>query len=416
MGYAIDRANGSARAPAQAGFAHETAGFVAAYVVFQATFLVSLLATAALYAALAAGVIYAALIRRSIAPAVLPVLAFMALPLWALLSTVWSQAPEESLRYGTRLCLTALLALILVRTISARTLAAAIVLAGFVTMVVWLALAQGGLAIDEPMTGAMGTKNYLAGHAGAAAVAAVCVAFDARHSWGMRWIALATLAVSATVLVFAQSVGAWIATIVGVFLIGAFVLSARMPAMARGAALVLLLVSAPLAWFAVPQLGDELAKAGLEATGKDPTLTGRTVLWMRAAPIIAQNPVLGHGYKAFWVRGATDAEGLWRESNITRRGGFNFHNQYIDLLVELGIVGTALFALTALVGAVRLLARAITAGSMGVSFFAAAYFSILLRTPVESLAVNDFALGTIMLFAGCCIGVTPQPEEAREAD
>ena len=72
---------------------------------------------------------------------------------------------------------------------------------------------------------------------------------------------------------------------------------------------------------------------------KDPTLTGRTYLWERAGDFIADNPVLGKGFAAFWLQGIPDAEGLWEYAGIASRSGFNFHNSIIEILVHLGWLG-----------------------------------------------------------------------------
>jgi exopolysaccharide production protein ExoQ len=57
---------------------------------------------------------------------------------------------------------------------------------------------------------------------------------------------------------------------------------------------------------------------------------------------IAERPLFGLGYQAFWVQTNASAEALWRMFGIAGRGGFNFHNTYISNAVEIGIVGVTL--------------------------------------------------------------------------
>ena len=76
-----------------------------------------------------------------------------------------------------------------------------------------------------------------------------------------------------------------------------------------------------------------------EALGRDTTFTGRTELWAYAWKMIQQRWVLGYGYGAFWEveafsRYAADSL-LWIIPNA--------HSGYLDLLLDLGVVGLLLF-------------------------------------------------------------------------
>lgn len=77
----------------------------------------------------------------------------------------------------------------------------------------------------------------------------------------------------------------------------------------------------------------------LDALGKDPTLTDRTVIWSLLMPYIDASPWIGHGYGGFWqspevVRFTT----RWNDIS-------HAHNGYMDILLEIGRVGLALVAL-----------------------------------------------------------------------
>lgn len=83
------------------------------------------------------------------------------------------------------------------------------------------------------------------------------------------------------------------------------------------------------------------AEAATTALGRDVTLSGRTVLWAVVVDFIGNEPLLGHGYGSFWL-GATGPSGaIWR---IVRWEVPHAHNGVLDLALELGIVGVALFA------------------------------------------------------------------------
>jgi exopolysaccharide production protein ExoQ len=149
---------------------------------------------------------------------------------------------------------------------------------------------------------------------------------------------------------------------------------------------------------------------------KDPTLTGRTYLWQRAADFIAEKPVLGTGFNAFWVQGNPDAEGMWRFAGIGDRMGFNFHNTGIELLVNIGWLGVILCIIVAAVSAVLLLRRVMTRPTLATAF----WFSILIyefvRMPLEAIGMAPFAHPTVLLFTGFGVAMgVRRTMEARKA-
>jgi exopolysaccharide production protein ExoQ len=78
----------------------------------------------------------------------------------------------------------------------------------------------------------------------------------------------------------------------------------------------------------------------LEMVGKDPTLTGRTELWEIVTNEIYQRPMLGWGYFAFWGSANPIAIAISTELGWTPA---HAHNGLLELLLELGIIGAAIF-------------------------------------------------------------------------
>src|SRR5690606_2664764 len=91
------------------------------------------------------------------------------------------------------------------------------------------------------------------------------------------------------------------------------------------------------------------SQALLLAIGKDPTLTGRTILWIAAAKLGSSTPWLGVGYKVFWVA-ENDLGGA--VSDLLGWSIATGHNSFLDLWLELGFIGLGLAVL-----ALALLAR-----------------------------------------------------------
>ena len=81
----------------------------------------------------------------------------------------------------------------------------------------------------------------------------------------------------------------------------------------------------------------------LGALGRNATLSGRTEIWDLVLGSIAKRPLLGYGYYAFW-------QGLRGESaNIILGAHWMFgyaHNGVLEICLQLGLVGTALFFIT----------------------------------------------------------------------
>ncbi|HDZ00136.1 MAG TPA: O-antigen ligase family protein [Nitrospirae bacterium] len=70
-------------------------------------------------------------------------------------------------------------------------------------------------------------------------------------------------------------------------------------------------------------------------TGRDVTLTGRAdMIWSQLIPVFQEHPVIGTGYGGFWISPLS----LGPKLTINQA-----HNGYLDILIELGIVGLILF-------------------------------------------------------------------------
>jgi exopolysaccharide production protein ExoQ len=91
-----------------------------------------------------------------------------------------------------------------------------------------------------------------------------------------------------------------------------------------------------------------------EFLGRDATLTGRTTIWSLALESVAERPVLGYGYSAFW----NVSPEAHRISTILHWDVPHAHNGFIDLTLQLGLVGLAIFGLVYAVAAYRALAFA----------------------------------------------------------
>ncbi|MDD5679790.1 MAG: O-antigen ligase family protein [Candidatus Omnitrophica bacterium] len=82
---------------------------------------------------------------------------------------------------------------------------------------------------------------------------------------------------------------------------------------------------------------ESLFKNVVSALGKDTTLTGRTYIWSLMFSIIRQHPILGCGFGGF---------SLFLQNNLLNSLGWvamHPHNGYLEVLNELGAVGSVFF-------------------------------------------------------------------------
>jgi exopolysaccharide production protein ExoQ len=77
--------------------------------------------------------------------------------------------------------------------------------------------------------------------------------------------------------------------------------------------------------------------AVVESAGRDLTLTGRTELWATLLPM-ASNPLLGTGFQSFWL-----GDRLRKISSIFEFRPNQAHNGYIEIYLNLGLIGVLLF-------------------------------------------------------------------------
>ncbi len=73
--------------------------------------------------------------------------------------------------------------------------------------------------------------------------------------------------------------------------------------------------------------------------GKDLTFTGRTTLWQLIINKIKENLLLGYGYDAFWWN-INEYSYVW---NVLTWQPSHTHNGYLELLLNIGLIGSLIF-------------------------------------------------------------------------
>jgi exopolysaccharide production protein ExoQ len=361
------------------------------------------------------------MVRFRDAPRLLAAIApILLLPGFAMLSTIWSIAPGTSLYYGFQYFLTVMVG----ATIGAGTdrrqalygLFAAFALFAVASILFGRDVSWGAHG-GRAFVGLTGSKNAAADTAacGVMVAGAMLIAALRERRLLLAGAGFAVILMEVWILRRAESTGALVACMVAVLALIAWNVARLLTAQARTAMFLILGVTATIATLFEKLWLTPLLSMALKASGKDERLTGRTYLWDKATALIEARPVLGLGYNAFWRHGNIDAEGLWMFAGITGRSGFNFHNTFFEILVHLGYVGMALYAVVAVGLFMLLLFRTIRAPT-DLSILFCAYLSyVAVRLTIESQAFAPFNFSATMVMAGLGCAVYRQRQSPRDA-
>ena len=270
------------------------------------------------------------------------------LPGLAVLSVVWSAEPMVSLHLSLELVLTVGMALVIAIESGPDECLLATLIAATAACTLSLVIRHpyvDHLTNTVSNAGIFHQKNILGGTAVMCMLAGLPIATHATATRSLRifgWFGF--LLGMATVLNARDMSGIGAGGVsLSYFVISWF--STRLPRRQRVAYLqvssLAFLVAVALVILLFWNFGAEL----LRMVGKNPTLTGRTVLWAYARELSAEHPLLGTGYQAFWVQGHPMAEFLWKKFQQPSRNHFNFHSTLYFVLTELGEVGIGLLCL-----------------------------------------------------------------------
>ena len=273
------------------------------------------------------------------------------LALLAIASAAWSLSPALTLRRSLPFALAGLFGLWFAARFSlARQLAIL-----RITMIT-LALSTIVVAVFNPALGLDHTPGHAADWQGVftqknacgrimvLAITAILFAPERSlvHSL-LRPSRLAALVLFLFVLVMSGSRGAWIIEAALLFPFALFAIARHAGQRIR----LILAVAAPVATIA---LGAALLLTVHDLApllGRDPTLTGRTAIWAQVVRFVAQRPLFGYGYDAFW-------QGMQGPSfQVAAAVHFivaHAHNGFLEIALELGAAGLLLFALSWLRG------------------------------------------------------------------
>ncbi len=261
----------------------------------------------------------------------------VAYPILALLSSVWSLQPKQSIVSGVILLLFTLFALYFGVNFTPHRQFELLVLAGGIAVVLSILLA---VFVPSMGSGAEGWRGIF-GHKQNCAGATTLILVTGIH-WrptGIYQRAFRVLYVimSIGLIVMSKSRTGWGLALLALCLSGGIALLQRLRAKD---ALFVGLCTIPVV-AALVYVGLQAAPLILSGIGKDPTLSQRTIIWAAVWKEIVRHPLLGYGYKGFWtgLKGAS--------LNVVLTSGWvlaQAQNGVLDTWVQLGVSGVVLFA------------------------------------------------------------------------
>jgi O-antigen ligase len=283
-------------------------------------------------------------------------LLLLAMFLLPIASVVWSVDKGVSFRRVVALAMTGVYCIYIARRLSPRDFLRYLLLALFLGGIMSLAytVIDPRDAIEHSAVNTGSWKGVYGHKAILGRIAALAVTVSVyvrpRHVWEgpMRW---ATIAMFIFLSVESQSRASWLMMLGG---IGFMVLIAivRNRRLSSGIKLTVAILCGLAFIGLVAASWDYL----LADVGRDATYSGRTTLWTGAIAVAnAHHPILGAGYRAFWT--ATGAAGVRDYIQDWLRVPSHGHNGYLDVWLELGYAGVALFAVFLVAMIVRLTRR-----------------------------------------------------------
>ena len=347
--------------------------------------------------------------HREILAAAAANLPVVVVPLLAVLSTVWSGAGSLTLQHAIQFALVTVLGIYIGVRQGIRGLVA---ITGWVLLIVLVLSVLFALALptygldpqhDYRWRGVFTTKNEL----GRLMVYGGLI-------WAVRTVTgevgrrLGVLVVLGFAVVGVES-GSRTALAVAVMLVGASLLAWPFP---REVSLVVPLkglVVTSLALVVVLTYGSK--DFLLQLVGADARLTGRTGTWSAVWTAIQDHPWFGYGFEAFWRGIYGPSLEVWQATGYKTP---HSHNGFLDLLLDLGLVGLVAFVAAYLIVLPRAL-EALRVGKGSARMFPFVYLALLVFYNLsESSLVSRRSLEWLLFVA--VAAALPLREEERRSD
>jgi exopolysaccharide production protein ExoQ len=320
--------------------------------------------------------------------------------LFSFSSALWSENPAVTLRKAVALLGTTMIGVLFSVRFNVReqvrfiavTMSIAAVLS--VAAAIWFPqLFPATEFASGAWNGVFSHKNVL-GRAMALGVLA-CITLSRQSLFSWPWTIGGT-ALCGCVMLLAHSQTALIALLVTLLVWSASGMLRADWRVSVGTSSLLSVVGGALLWTAFTHL-DAIA----ELLHRDTTFTGRTRIWLFAQLSIAERPWAGYGYGAFWWVSRKSQQALALIGYETPHA----HNGILDLMLQIGVIGTGIFTLCWAACATRSLRNLRhTDGPEGKWPLLYTVFFLLYSLTENGLLVANSLLWIVFVAAACSVG------------
>ena len=155
-----------------------------------------------------------------------------------------------------------------------------------------------------------------------------------------------------------------------------------------------------------PLVGGSSVSAFTSMVGRDATLTGRTEIWAGLLPVAARRPILGSGYGALWTL----------DTIIAATGVSEAHNGYLEVLLQLGLVGlfiTGMFLLSCVRKAHRTLQNDFDWGCLCMCFILMTVVHNITESSIDSFTRHLMANVLFLTITAPVVALT-EPQECSD--
>ncbi|WP_350653780.1 O-antigen ligase family protein [Pseudoalteromonas sp. D48-MNA-CIBAN-0056] len=329
----------------------------------------------------------------------------LAIPLLAIVSSIWSDIPLTTLRGGIQLLLTTVFAMIIAAVVRFESFIKIAGFCFFITMFLCLVsdrYALNGMTGEHSLIGIFDSKNFLSMNASLGVLVGFAIYKNKSFQCMINIFGAVLVALSFLVLLKANSLGSIVTTILVMLLAFLYIYYQRiqLPLFVRGQFNWFIVISFLILVAILIVIGNTSTFDNvMYDLGKDPTLTGRTFIWSRGLESVTENPIFGLGFQSAFYVGNPLAEEIWEFAHVPSGAGFNFHNMYIDITVEMGLLGGFIFIL--LLGKfIRLLAnnKKLEFGSKE-GFALMVFLYMFLQTFLEAGWFSQFTISHFLICA-----------------
>lgn len=272
-------------------------------------------------------------VRRAGGPAVAVLLLLLTL---CVASSMWSIAPVVTFREVAALGLTTVSAYLFVTRLELaeilRAVSLALLLVACASLVAGIATSAAMNPTSDGLRGVLQAKNMLGRFAATGLLIELALL---TIGWRRPGAALVRALVFTLTLVLSNSASAAVVVVV----IGAALALTWIASTARRGGFLLIMLAAWIPAAVVLTLSGSALGVLLDLTGRDATLSNRTVIWDSVLAVSSDRLLSGYGWEAFWVTPGSGREQVWAAVGGSIAHG---HNGLLDTALGIGLVGVVL--------------------------------------------------------------------------